>query len=313
MNEIRAAGSDFELNSERITQSAFDFTIKHHQQIPDDGNVESDDDSYFVTDSKRNGGGRDRNAEAKNEGDHLEILSDSEKDTADRDSCTDDSVRRYRTAFTREQIGRLEKEFYKENYVSRPRRCELAKSLNLPENTIKVWFQNRRMKDKRQRMAMAWPYGIADPHLYAYLAAAAASFPYGIPPANSSPFNVYSQMGIQRPTNNMSQLPFVNPLRPRSEILQGMANTILQRSPQITSPHQLSGVSPIGSNMQSVLESAGLIGHNSGSTSIDNCNCNPVLAGLSNIPTSLPAVPKAHSNTTSHGLFRPFQTDIEGT
>ena len=36
------------------------------------------------------------------------------------------------------------------------------------------------MKDKRQRMAVAWPYGIPpDPHLYAYLAAAAASYPYG--------------------------------------------------------------------------------------------------------------------------------------
>ena len=50
----------------------------------------------------------------------------------------DDPCRRHRTAFTRTQTSRLEKEFQKDNYLSRSKRTDLSKELHLLENTIKV-------------------------------------------------------------------------------------------------------------------------------------------------------------------------------
>ncbi|XP_078097218.1 homeobox protein goosecoid-like [Mustelus asterias] len=59
--------------------------------------------------------------------------------------------RRHRTVFTELQLRDLENLFNKTSYPDTSTREKLAQSTHLSQETIKVWFKNRRAKVRKQR------------------------------------------------------------------------------------------------------------------------------------------------------------------
>uniref|UniRef100_A0A669BR77 Caudal type homeobox 1a n=1 Tax=Oreochromis niloticus TaxID=8128 RepID=A0A669BR77_ORENI len=56
---------------------------------------------------------------------------------------------KYRVVYTDHQRMELEKEFQFNRYITMRRKSELSMALSLSERQVKIWFQNRRAKERK--------------------------------------------------------------------------------------------------------------------------------------------------------------------
>ncbi|OAF68918.1 Homeobox protein ceh-9 [Intoshia linei] len=152
-----------------------------------------------------------------------EILSDSENRRK----------KKTRTVFSRSQIYQLESMFEVKRYLSSTERSSLATNLRLSETQVKIWFQNRRNKWKRQFAADLDAVSLVNstvnhstPHNAVAVAAAAAAMIGNNKLKMGFPLNLY-QPTPNIPKNDQFSNAHLFNLVQRRKIINQIVNTII--------------------------------------------------------------------------------------
>jgi homeobox protein Nkx-5 len=104
--------------------------------------------------NKRAHGGASLGDDDDLDDDNLDGVDEEDDDDPNGDSFdASQRKKKTRTVFSRNQVFQLESTFDMKRYLSSSERSSLANSLQLTETQIKIWFQNRRNKWKRQLAA----------------------------------------------------------------------------------------------------------------------------------------------------------------